>query len=378
MRNIIYLLTLLFSLCPSFALAQGELGDSIDRDDADFVKAYLIVASPGDLLYSTLGHACLRLNCPSYDLDYCFSYESEDVRDRTMAFLAGELKMGMFAIPAKDYISDYKKDGRGVHEYELNLPIAVKRELWRLLDLKCSEGATMPYEYLNRGCAQSTFSILREALENTDVKWPVGGAKYEYSRREFVDANLGNYPWTKAILYLLVGSEADEDCGFYEKIVVPSDLVDVLQRTSIDEMPIITGEYHELLPFPKERKASWFTPMLLTIMLLLLSIANKLVKLKFVDWTLLLIQFTIGLFLVYLVLISDLPCTTWNWLLIPFNPLPLLFWKWRNVWSWSFFAIIVAWIIYVLFASHKLVDNAYIVLACAMLPLFFVPKNAHK
>ena len=39
--------------------AQG-FNDTIDRLAEDFVEAYVVVADPGEVLYSVLGHACLH------------------------------------------------------------------------------------------------------------------------------------------------------------------------------------------------------------------------------------------------------------------------------------------------------------------------------
>ena len=132
------LLTLLLSLLigtpPISAQIVDEQGqyvdttfhDNVNRTAEDFVIASLVVADPGTVLYSVLGHACIRLQCPAFGMDYCFSYESEDVRQRVFSFLAGKLMMGLFAIPIEDYCALYREDGRGVYEYKLNLPIEKK------------------------------------------------------------------------------------------------------------------------------------------------------------------------------------------------------------------------------------------------------------
>ena len=132
--------------------------------DENFVITSLLVASPGDVLYSKVGHCALRMQCPQHDLDYVFSYESEEVRHRVLAFLAGKLKMGMFAIPTDKYLSLYKEDGRGITEYTLNIPIEAKRNLWRVLDQHVAEGPNLPYDYITRGCAHSTLMMLKEGI----------------------------------------------------------------------------------------------------------------------------------------------------------------------------------------------------------------------
>ena len=95
--------------------AQG-FNDTIDRLAPDFVKVSLVVCDPSEVLYSTLGHAALHLQCPTFGLDYIFSYESENVRDKIWTFLKGNLKMGMFAIPVDTFLVPYQLSGRGVKE----------------------------------------------------------------------------------------------------------------------------------------------------------------------------------------------------------------------------------------------------------------------
>ena len=71
--------------------------DHVDRTAEDFVIASLLVADPGTVMYSVLGHACIRLQCPTFGMDYCFSYES-DVSQKVLSFLAGKLMMGLPAV----------------------------------------------------------------------------------------------------------------------------------------------------------------------------------------------------------------------------------------------------------------------------------------
>ncbi len=139
--------------------------DNVDRSDPDFVKASLLIMSPGDELYSCAGHSCIRLECPTFNLDYCFSYESESVKDKIFTFFMGKLKMGMFAIPTADYLKLGRESGRGVMQYTLNLPPDAKQRLWKILDERVAQGAYLAYDYMERGCAQAALNVLMEALK---------------------------------------------------------------------------------------------------------------------------------------------------------------------------------------------------------------------
>ena len=80
--------------------AQG-FNDTIDRMAPDFVLVSLCVADPTDMTQDYLGvtgHAFLRLQCPTFGLDYCFSYESEKIKGQLWDYLTGKLRMGMLAI----------------------------------------------------------------------------------------------------------------------------------------------------------------------------------------------------------------------------------------------------------------------------------------
>ena len=108
--------------------AAHGFNDTIDRMAEDFVTVSLVVCDPDEVLYSTLGHAALHLECPIFDLDYIFSYESENVRDKIWTFMKGGLKMGMFAMTPDEFLESYRESGRGVREYKINLSPEQKQE----------------------------------------------------------------------------------------------------------------------------------------------------------------------------------------------------------------------------------------------------------
>ena len=141
-------------------------GDTINREADDFVTVSLVVADPGKVFYSVLGHACLRMQCPTFGLDYCYTYESEDLTNRVGDFLMGKLRMGLFNIPFEEYCSYYEANGRGVREYIIYLPPQVEQELWRILDQQVAQGTNLDFDYYNRGCAITSLRFVKQALGN--------------------------------------------------------------------------------------------------------------------------------------------------------------------------------------------------------------------
>lgn len=336
--------------------------------DENFVITSLLVASPGDVLYSKVGHCALRMQCPQHDLDYVFSYESEEVRHRVFAFLAGKLKMGMFAIPTDKYLSLYKEDGRGITEYTLNIPIEAKRNLWRVLDQHVAEGPNLPYDYITRGCAHSTLMMLKEGIVPLQLEYASFPQTFQsMTRRELTELQMKGNPWTWCFLNLMGNGSIDADCSNEEKIIMPADLVESLASASIDGKPLITTEPSIITQVIHTESTCWFTPLLLAIILLVITAVAALLKWRFWDYVLLTIQTALGIFTLYLVAFSSLCCTEWSWLLIPFNPLPLIFWKWRRKWALPYAAIIGIWCIAMVAYPHQLTDTTFIVLSVALI-----------
>ena len=363
----------LFSFLPILVIADDFGNDGIDRTDPNFVTASLLVMSPGDELYSCAGHSCIRLECPKFNLDYCFSYESESVKDKIFTFFMGKLKMGMFAIPTADYLKLGRESGRGVMQYRLNLPPDAKQRLWKLLDKRVAEGACLAYDYMERGCAQAAMKVLREAINPyvMEVKaWP---DKYAtHSRHELLEEAILAYPWQTFLLYTICGATTDDGMSKFRKVVIPRDLLAILKIAKIGNESIIADDGVELLPVRNDsgKNRPVVTPFALSWVVAAIAVVNFVVKWKWLAWAFLAFQSLLGLFLTYMVCFSNLTAMGWNWLIVPFNLLPLVFWKWRQKWALWFVGVLVLWEIGMIAAPHRLTDPAYLVLVGAYIVMY--------
>lgn len=333
--------------------------------DDDFVIVSLFIVEPGDVLISRLGHAAIHMRCPEHNLDYVFSYESESILEKPFAFLSNKLKMGMAAISPEEYLEDYRQEGRGVKEYELNLPIEAKQNLWRVLDNYLMKGMDLKYNYLERGCAHSTLMMIKEGLGDTPLKYGAWPAEYDQTRREIAHNHLKEYPWTRLLLHILSNGVIDKECSKEQKVILPSQLPEVLSIATVNGQPIITKDPVCLIEsIPAKRH--WFTPLLVSLIILALTIICAFTKIHFMDYVLLSIQTVIGIVTIYLVFFSSLVCTEWSWLIIPFNPLPLIFWNWRKIWALPFGILCLAWASIMTIWPHVLTDFSLIIIALAI------------
>lgn len=372
-----------FAAMPLFAVdssANAPMGDGIDRTDPNFVKASLLVVGPGDSIFSGVGHAAFRMECPTFKHDYCYSYEGEQMSHQVLRFFAGKLKMGMLAFKTEDLLNDYRAAGRNVRQYTLNLPPEVKLRLWKVFDDKLAQKMTHPYDYNERGCARAAFLVLREALSPLrfdEYAWP---EKYEGTRRELTSARLDIQPWSRFFLHAIWGTAVDKaNIAKLDKVVIPLDLLEFLKTATINGTPLITDEGTELLAGTPMTPPAVISPMLVAIGMLVLTMVSVLLKrmggalvviCRGWQGLMLVVYALAGIFFSYMVFISDLPATEWNWLLVPFNLLPLVAWPWRSYWALPFAGLILAWLAFMLLAPHRLTDPAYYPLAAAYSVLF--------
>ena len=346
--------------------AQG-FNDTIDRLADDFVTAYVVIADPGGQLYSVLGHCALRLKCDAFNLDYVFSYESEGVVQKTLAFLAGHLKMGLFAIPIDEYCTTYADEGRGVRQYKLNLTPLDKQELWRLLDEEVARGNQLDYDYYHRGCAISCVRFVNKALKGKKIQYAPWSRKY-VSGRELVREHTTNSLWVRFITCFISGNEVDEPLYGENQLIIPVDLVAAWQKATLDGRALLAQEPEVLVAGKPQTGNSWFTPMVFSLLIFLLCIANLLWSKPYWDRLMLAAQTIVGIIMTYLLFISDLCCTDWNWLYVAFNPLPAIFWYWRKYWVWPYVGVQLIWsvaMIYMLLSNQVLVDWPHIIMALA-------------
>ena len=348
--------------------AQG-FNDTIDRMADDFVTVSLVVAEPGKVLYSVLGHACLHLQCPTFGLDYIYTYESEGVQGKVFRFLMNDLKMGMGRLHLDEYMQPFLIEGRGVKEYALQLPPEVKSELWRVCDERTEQGLNLEYDPVKRGCAISVVHSVEEAIRSANkmtgkhymIEHPEWGKPFDRTLREIFYDN-APHDWGLFWCMTIVGGIVDEpDLPQNEKQICPQELVDIWMHSSINGKQIINAPA-KVLNEGEPLEKSLFSPLIVSLIILILAIMSLFIKYPYIDWLILGVQTMLGCLIVWL-MIMPLPATGWTWLIVVFNPLPAICWKWRRYWALPYAAIIVLWCVGMLCVPHRLVEYAHIVLA---------------
>lgn len=367
---------------------EATKNEDVDRLAPDFVHAYVVIAEPYKVLYSSYGHSALRLTCPTYGLDYIFTCEGEAAEDNITRFLLGKLKMGVYALKTDVFLKDYERQGRKVTQYELNLPPEVKQRLWQQMDERKAAAPT-PYDFIENGCTHLVLCWIEEALGYTAIEYTAWPETFSHTRKAIAGKALKDFPWNHLIIGTMVDGRLNEDCSNAEKVIIPADLVYVLKHAKVNGQPIIKGEQEILKSRNVYADSSFMTPLMIASVILLttivLLIAGRRYPTKAVlavnkIWTIIVLAIVcgIGLFLLYLVVGTSLAGTEWNWLLVTINPLPALLWRWRESWAKPWMVICVAWCIAAVTLPFITVDDAYLPLSLAagMLPFLRTNHNS--
>ena len=349
LRKIICLLLLLLAL-PLQAAGPGWTHPGpLKADSSNFVTASLLVTSPGQPIYSNLGHCTLRMECPQFKLDYCFSFETDAGTGGIVRFFAGQDNGHIVAVPTAQYLQPYAREGREVKQYVLNLTPHERQELWRLLDNDMVADENRKFNFLRNNCASISLQMVDGALmtEHFNFVWP---DKMNQDNAGIVRTYV-HEPWSQFLGITLLGTENDVSWDNVHRIA-PEAIIPILQHSTIEDLeghrrPALTGEVSTLLPLRMVPTPSPVTPTLVFALLLGLTVLLTVLEWKpgwhrpaqVLDVALFVGQTGAGLLLLYMSTVSCLFGTHWNWYLLAFNPVPLLLWLllrkrkgYRRVW----------------------------------------------
>ena len=312
-------------------------------DSSNFVTASILISEPLHALYSVFGHATLRMECPVHHLDYVFTFESDPNISTFMTGIAGKAKAKYVAVPTDTFINDARKVGRELKQYKLNLTHHEKQELWRLLDEEMMAGAYRNFNLLTDNCLTSSILNVQRCLIGEHLEW--GPLKYPQTHS---DGDVLRYatqlsPWTEFLFITFIGSGYDH-WSMMESRIMPGTVVSMLREakfindsTGVSRF-VITDPGTTLVESSGKDKATPITPNIVFGCLLLLTLLVTLAEwvlqwhqvAKVYDILLFTAQLLVSLLMLYITFFSELFVTQWNWYLIVFLPLPLLFWKIRN------------------------------------------------
>lgn len=370
-------LTYVLALLASVSMAQvAEAGDAGARadgsgavevlpDSSNFVTASILISSPGKELFFALGHCGLRLQCPSKGLDYCFSFSTivPPGPEFNLLLLSGKMKAGYEALPYDEYLDTFRKDGRGVVEYPLNLTLSEERELWRKMDNLMMKGPTMKFDFQQSNCTSTLYRAIGSVMEREKIDYPRVGLLAHDARYALEEIYVG-VPWLEFLAFTMLAKHGGDGQWPIIALLNPKLWQELLPQTDIvgldgSRRPVLAEEPIQLLPLLTDYKPVPLTPNRFFGFLLFAAIVLTLFEWLF-RWHLpagiydLVLAVLYTLFSLYLFYASCFQVfgVVWNPFFIIFNPLYLIIWLWgrRKAWfprAWAAYSfVIVAFMVF--------------------------------
>jgi len=306
----------------------------------DSVQVSVLTCTPGKDLYAKFGHTALRVQNVTRRVDAVFNYGCFDYNadNFVMKFLLGKTDYLLGAEPFDYFIERYGQMGIGVTEQVLNLTEVEANELLGLLVVNLRpENQEYRYKWLYDNCTERARDMVEKAVGGEVVyeKAPTAVTVRQLLRQCLTDS-----PWTSFGIDMILGAEIDQKVDRRVQMFLP----DVF-RAEADEAHIINNK-GERTPYVKrkvvimEETNEADTPHPLTsprfvFSLLLLAVALigwwEHIKKQYCLWVDVLLhtaQGVAGILVAFLFFFSEHPGVSTNWLVILFNPLPLLYAAW--------------------------------------------------
>ena len=198
------ILTWLLALGALFSVHAQAASDTSapSAQDEDFVRASLLTVSPGNDAVTCFGHAAIRMQCPSAGLDYSFTFEMKLDQGEQLKFLFGQAKAGFMVAQTGFFLEQYRKEGRGIHEYDLNLTPQQEQTLWRNLDQEVGQDARWDYDFIHYNCGSMCVWIVENALGDEHIEYGALPTALTGTYHETIMHVAKDAPWLNLFFHL--------------------------------------------------------------------------------------------------------------------------------------------------------------------------------
>ena len=325
------LLVILFTFLSVFSM----------KAQSDSLRVSLLTCGPGQEVYNLFGHSAIRVKNEATGVDYVFNYGifSFNTPNFVLRFCLGQTDYQLGVQYYDDFVWNYQMQGRFVHEQVLNLTEQEKLQLVAALEENyLPENRIYRYNYFYDNCATRPRDIVERAI-NGEVRYTedMDTPQEALTYRGLVHEYTAKQPWSRFGIDLLLGSEADKPISRRASMFVPFYLEEYFHSAQkADLQGRNSGLIAEELEITAQDESDWASPTPLTpmrVFLLLFILVAALtawgIKQGRSLWGLDLLVFAIagiaGCIIAFMVLFSEHPAVSPNYLLLLLHPLHLIF-----------------------------------------------------
>ena len=316
-----------------FLLFVGIL--SANASSMDRVRISLLTCAPGSEIYALFGHSAIRYENPDQQEDWVFNYGMFSFKDPNfvMRFVKGETDYQLGVIPFAYFEAEYAMRGSSVYQQVLNLTNEEKECLIRLLkENYLPANRVYRYNYFYDNCTTRARDKIEESIQG-NVVYPENDA--EVSFRSILHEFMKDSHWSEFGIDLCLGSEADQPIDERKQMFAPFYMLEAARGAMIHRgdtvVPLVLEESKIVDAVLEDEPAFPLSPMTCSLLLLLMTIAVVAWGIRkgrsCLAWNVLLffLQGVGGCIIAFLFFFSLHPTVGSNWLLMLFNPLPLLY-----------------------------------------------------
>ena len=303
----------------------------------DSIKAYLLTCEPGKAIYELFGHTAVWIEDIGNGTDAVFNYGQFDFNTPHFIwrFSLGQTDYILGATSLKSFLTEYRIRGSEVYAQQLNLTIEESRKLYSLLIENCRpENRVYRYNYLYNNCATMALDKIEQSI-NGSVNYHSHHSAGTF--RDIFTEHTSRRPWSQFAIDFVTGSEIDEPLGYRQEAFAPLYLKELAQDATITDSA--GTERPLVLPYIKLANPNHavdfgnpaFTPIRITWMVFMTVLLFSLLgwykekPFRLIDILVFGIQGVAGIIIALLFFFSEHPAVDTNWLVICFNPLPLVF-----------------------------------------------------
>ena len=324
-KGLLYIvLTFILSVVNATAGAQS-------MRNPDSIQISLLTCSPGKEVWAQYGHTAIRYYDKESGEDLAINYGifSLDQTYFIPRFILGMTDYRMGVQPMDMFLTQYSYEGRGVVEQVLNLSTEDKEVIYKALQENMKpENVVYRYNYFFDNCTTRARDMLVNHLHGKVVYPP---AEEDATFRSMIHKWNNKHEWSQFGEDLLLGVNADRKTTKSEQQFLPENLRSDFDKASYNGKPLVK-ETNVLLDAETEVAEPAFPLSPLSIALIFAAISLIMMLFSYrrqqVYWAWdLALMLTSGLMgiIFFVMIFSQHPCVSLNFILLFFNPLPLFF-----------------------------------------------------
>ncbi len=265
----------------------------------------VITTSPGEELYTTFGHAAIRILDPDQSLDIVYGYGefNFDTPNFYPEFVRGTLNYTISADPFELFKSSFLDEPYEMFEQTLRLDSIEKNNIYQLLLINTlPKNRLYRYDFFFNNCSTRIRDAIIHGNQLKDI-FSRSSSKGSPSFRDLLKTYLLDRPWIRLGTDLILGLPADKKLSPFEETFLPFYLREYLASAKKkDGLPLVYNSSYLLKAKTIKDINFSFTPILffwLMALLTMFSFLNQRIALVFSNLIFILFGL-LGLLILYL------------------------------------------------------------------------------